>query len=87
MISFSELAIAWLDKLDAATAEESTAAPAAADETRWKHIRRFFEYVEANGEEFLRPPRFELGRSRSSNGGRSSEIRSAERKPGRHRRR
>jgi hypothetical protein len=72
MISFSELAIAWLDKLDLTTSEKSVdGRNSEAEETRWKYIQRFFDYVEANGEEFLSPPSFELGRSGRNGAARS----------------
>ncbi len=63
MISFSELAIEWLEKLDSETLKELTeGGDGSPDATRWKHIQRFFDYVEANGEEFLSPPTFQLSR-------------------------
>ncbi len=69
MISFSELAIEWLEKLDSDTLKQlSLDSHTLPDETRWKYIQRFFDYVEANGEEFLSPPTFLLGRTgKSSN--------------------
>jgi len=61
-ISFSELACLWLDKLDAKPLTvEAQASSQTPDQLRWAHIQRFFAYVEANGEDFLRPPKFLLG--------------------------
>jgi len=72
MVSFSELACVWLDKLDSkpltAEAEAKSQTP---DELRWSHIQRFFAYVEANGEDFLRPPRFALTDGNSKSNGNS----------------
>ncbi len=62
MVSFAELAGRWLEKLDARPLTvEATAVSQTPDQVRWGHIQRFFGYVEANAEDFLSPPRFQLG--------------------------
>ncbi len=63
-VSFSELAGLWLEKLDAKPLlEEAQATSRTPDQVRWSHIQRFFAYVESNGEDFLRPPSFLLGKA------------------------
>jgi hypothetical protein len=87
MISFSELACQWIERLDAYSTQpavpsatgfvKATTAEMVAEnppssrshDRRWNHIQRFFAYVEANGEEFLQPPRFQLGRGHKPNAG------------------
>jgi hypothetical protein len=67
-VSFSELARQWLEKLDSSGTQTNTA--------RWSTIERFFDYVEANGEEFLSPPKFALGKPNgNSNGNRPKRSR------------
>jgi len=60
-VSFSDHARRWLEQLDSSGTQTNT--------SRWSTIERFFDYVEANGEEFLSPPRFALEKpSGGSNG-------------------
>ncbi len=54
-ISFSELCQIMLEKLDAKPLQTNDTQKSP-DQVRWHHIQRFFDYVEANGEEFLAHP-------------------------------
>ena len=64
--SFHQLAERWLMELlrtdETSTAGEPDAArPADQASERWKLVRRFFDFLEANAEEYWHVPQFELG--------------------------
>ncbi len=56
--SFSDLARLWLETLNQESSlverEDSNASE------KWNHIEKFFDYLEANGEEYWMPPTFRL---------------------------
>jgi hypothetical protein len=62
-ISFSDIARDWLYTL-----QRTSRTPVGDDltiEAKWQHIQKFFDYLEANGEELCGPPVFRLGQAKN----------------------
>ncbi len=60
--SFGTLTVRWMAQLRRRATEAGSAAPTAsahAGPPPWPLLRRFFDYLEANAEEYWQPPRFD----------------------------
>ncbi len=63
-LSFYPLVERWLVQLQQACLDENVEEVTSAE--AWKWIKKFFDCLEANADEYWRPPNFEMGQSKST---------------------